>query len=427
MPLSKTLTFLLLMGYLCLVNVSCVNTSSKNEEPWKLSGTFNSDVAGYVHLQNYEIDDTDIVTFSENDSVLIKDGQFTFSQKNADSQFNLFVLRLPNHNSFFQIVPIKNNEELTLSIDLINNVTTFKGTSISNALNDYERFQKEKDILFNSYFKVIDDSSLKEEDKIKAIEPIERKINDVLDQTEVYVNNIETPFLSSFLAFRELLQSQLDKDVFTKRYTQLSDSAKTQPFGKTIHRIITYFDAFTLSYFGQELEYETLQKEFKALSLEDQNSVYGKKIVQLLKKLSALKKGATVPPLLAKTADGKPFDLKDVITNSEGIVLLDFWASWCGPCREENPNYVKLNKRFGKKLTLVGYSFDTDAERWKKAIEKDKLTWTNVSNLKPKGKDPVQKDFQIAGIPANLLIKEGVIIGRNLRGKALEEFIEKAL
>jgi len=208
-----------------------VNTSSKNEEPWKLSGTFNSDVAGYVHLQNYEIDDTDIVTFSENDSVLIKDGQFTFSQKNADSQF---VLRLPYHNSFFQIVPIKNNEELTLSIDLINNVTTFKGTSISNALNDYERFQKEKDILFNSYFKVIDDSSLKEEDKIKAIEPIERKINDVLDQTEVYVNKIETPFLSSFLAFRELLQSQLDKDVFTKRYTQLSDSAKTQPFGKTI-------------------------------------------------------------------------------------------------------------------------------------------------------------------------------------------------
>jgi peroxiredoxin len=109
-------------------------------------------------------------------------------------------------------------------------------------------------------------------------------------------------------------------------------------------------------------------------------------------------------------------------------VLVDFWASWCRPCRMENPNVVAAYNKFKDKgFTVLGVSYDSDKNRWMGAIKEDGLTWPQVSDLKGWGNETA-KLFNITGIPSNLLLdKEGKIIDKNLRGQALELKLEELL
>lgn len=115
------------------------------------------------------------------------------------------------------------------------------------------------------------------------------------------------------------------------------------------------------------------------------------------------------------------------------MVLIDFWASWCGPCRHENPAVVKAYHDFNSKkfkegdgFTVYGVSLDADPEQWKKAIAKDGLVWSShVSDLKAWNSAVVPK-YNIDGIPTNFLINDkGIIINKNLRGEALYTALSK--
>jgi thiol-disulfide isomerase/thioredoxin len=110
------------------------------------------------------------------------------------------------------------------------------------------------------------------------------------------------------------------------------------------------------------------------------------------------------------------------------VTLIDFWASWCAPCREENPNVVALYNEFHSKgLNIISVSLDNDASKWKEAIAKDKLSWTQVSNLKEM-KDPIALQYNVTQIPTTFLLdSNGKIVAIDLYGDQIKNKIKELL
>jgi peroxiredoxin len=144
-------------------------------------------------------------------------------------------------------------------------------------------------------------------------------------------------------------------------------------------------------------------------------------------KLKSVAIGQIAPDFTMNDTAGNPVKLSDVYSKNE-YTLVDFWASWCGPCRRENPNVVAVfNTNKAKGFGVFGVSLDTDKEKWMKAVADDQLTWPHVSDLKG-WKNDAAAVYAVSSIPANLLLdKTGKIIDRNLREEKLREKIGELL
>ncbi len=147
------------------------------------------------------------------------------------------------------------------------------------------------------------------------------------------------------------------------------------------------------------------------------HSYYYKAVAKRVGILKRVQIGQPAIDFTMNDTTGKPVTLSSL---KGTILLVDFWASWCGPCRAENPNVVKAYAGFHKKgFDVLGVSFDRKKDRWEKAIKDDNLTWTHVSDLLYWG-NAAGKLYGISSIPSNVLLdKDQKIIGRNLRGTAL--------
>jgi thiol-disulfide isomerase/thioredoxin len=151
------------------------------------------------------------------------------------------------------------------------------------------------------------------------------------------------------------------------------------------------------------------------------------------KPVIGLEPGNQAPDLNLNDVNGKPLPLSAMRGK---VVLIDFWASWCGPCRMENPNVVASYKKYkdakfkgkAKGFTIYSVSLDKDKNNWMKAIEQDKLEWTNhVSDLKWWQSDAARV-YQVQFIPTNWLIDEkGIVVAKGLRGAMLDEALDKML
>ncbi len=154
-------------------------------------------------------------------------------------------------------------------------------------------------------------------------------------------------------------------------------------------------------------------------SMENKNSVYGKKIANYIRLNKDPKIGEQFADFEMSDPNGKSKKLSDLKGKT---ILLEFWSSSCGPCRQENPNLVKTYRKF-KPIGFEVFSVSLDQEKnsWVQAIEKDSLIWEHVSDLKGNDNE-ASLIYGINGIPDNFLIdRNGIIIGRNLRGEELNE------
>lgn len=140
---------------------------------------------------------------------------------------------------------------------------------------------------------------------------------------------------------------------------------------------------------------------------------------------SASPSSAAAPDFTSITPSGESLTLSSLRGK---YVLLDFWASWCPPCRAENPNVVKAYQEFNtKNFTVLGVSLDTDKAKWMKAIEQDELAWAQVSELKG-WQSVIARNYGVEEIPMNFLLDpQGNIIAKDLRGEALQQKLHELL
>ncbi|QJX47473.1 AhpC/TSA family protein [Hymenobacter taeanensis] len=166
-------------------------------------------------------------------------------------------------------------------------------------------------------------------------------------------------------------------------------------------------------------QYNTVGPLYEALSPALKNSPQGREYGELVRGLKAVAIGAQAPDFTQKTPDGKTVSLRDYRGK---YVLVDFWASWCGPCRQENPSVAKAyNEYKGRNFEVLGVSLDNEKDRakWVKAIQDDQLPWTQVSDLRG-WENEAARMYQVRGIPQNYLIDPtGKIIAANLKGADL--------
>lgn len=171
---------------------------------------------------------------------------------------------------------------------------------------------------------------------------------------------------------------------------------------------------------GKEIDVPHIEPIFKGLSPALQHSKGGKQFAATMQQQDVLSVGATAPDFTQNDVNDKPVKLSDFRGK---YVLVDFWASWCGPCRAENPNLLKAYNKFkDNNFTVLGVSLDQPGKKaaWLGAIEKDGLPWPQVSDLQA-WNNAAAKLYQVRAIPKNFLVDpNGKIVAKNLRGEALE-------
>lgn len=178
-------------------------------------------------------------------------------------------------------------------------------------------------------------------------------------------------------------------------------------------------------YQNKKITDDELINTFNGLDEKLKTSKIGKEIQQIVEGAQKMAIGKPAPDFTAPNPDGEQISLKE---NLGKVTVVDFWAAWCGPCRKENPHVVKIYEKYKDQgLNIVGVSLDRDRESWLKAIADDKLTWTQVSNVKF-WQDPIAKEYNVSSIPATFILDaEGNIAAKDLRGQELDDKIAELL
>ena len=193
-----------------------------------------------------------------------------------------------------------------------------------------------------------------------------------------------------------------------------------------VDNLDSYMSALLLEVFMIEnkVNKDSIIDVYESFSNRIKVSDVGKNIADLLSQFEdPIEVGEIAPDFTAPSIDGPDITLSNELLNNK-VTLLDFWAAWCRPCRIENPNLVRLHKKYKDAgFDIIGVSLDRTREQWEQAVIDDNLPWTQVSNLNF-WNDPVARRYSIRAIPQSYLLdKDGLVMGKNLRGQELEDRI----
>ncbi len=179
--------------------------------------------------------------------------------------------------------------------------------------------------------------------------------------------------------------------------------------------------------YSYRLSPEEIRSNIDLLDPSLRSTPYVETLEELIPALEGVAVGNQAPDFTADDIEGNSVKFSDHIGESK-YVLLDFWASWCGPCRRENPNIVRAYEEYKDKgFDVFAVSLDSNRDGWVTAIEKDRLNWTNVSDLLLWDSEPA-KLYGVRAIPSNFLIDEnGTIVARNLKGEDLHTALNDLL
>lgn len=234
------------------------------------------------------------------------------------------------------------------------------------------------------------------------------QINVALDPEKYYRNSVVTGSVSNdlFTSYKK------EKDVKIGEFIQKNP-------GSLVAAYVLYRD------FSYRLSPEEISQNLQLLDPALQNTPYVAVLKDLVNVLNSVSVGKKAPDFEGNTPEGKTIKLSDHFGK---YLLLDFWASWCGPCRRENPNLVKAYQKYHDKgFDIFAVSLDKSKEAWLKGIKDDNLSWTHVSDL-TFWNSAGAKLYGVRAIPANVLIDpNGVIIARNLSGEDLDKKLEELL
>jgi peroxiredoxin len=349
--------------------------SCKDNSAFTIEGTIkNPAQVKKAYLLRADTSQVSVIDSAE----LSTDGKFKF--KNQAPTENLFKLRVGE--TIFDLIA-KNGDDITFTTDLKDETHPYEisGSQESDKIKEFNSFSNvygQKNSKLVNEFQTKAQSTKNQDSLLKIYQP-------------VFENNMED-YSKEVLKF-------------------IKDNKKS---------LAAFYAAMSLDPYKYEQQLVAYADDLKG---EFKDNAAVQQFVRQMAILKPLSVGYAAPDFTITSINGKPVKLSDY---KGKYVMLDFWASWCAPCRQENPNVVRLYDQYkGKGLNILGISLDEDKADWQKAISEDKLTWQHASDLK-KFEGPTERLYHIEAIPSNFIIDpQGNIIAKNITGKNLEDFLNK--